>query len=851
MSDSRCLPDEFRLELNRRGYHNTYKALLANVINSSLLAVALWPFISDSLLIIWLAFVLVVCIVRAQIVRIFKSADQENQSHYKWHVFMVLGQFSGACIWAYPSIFLFPEDNESVQVFIAFLVGGMAAGSLTSLSHSKLSLHLFLVTAIAPLFLRFIFLESPFSNYMAFMIFLGYGMTLLSGLKVHEDLLNLINLQLKNSEQEQVISQSELKYTSIVDQAADAFFLVNHNGMIEETNSQACRDLGCSKTDLIGRDIRDIFQQEKLYEMINTGKPLEALLHFPATNIRERQSYAPVDLTVGSIVLHNTNYYSIFVRDNSERHEQQLILQQAKAKIDVFLKKTPLGYVVTDTLGKVVEWNPAAERIFGYTREEMLDKDPQEVLLDEKNKTIVQERLKGKLDHMSDKSLVNENIHRNGNMIVCEWFNTPIADSQNNLMGIVSFIQEITQSIEDEKELVKAKADAEKANKAKSEFLSRMSHELRTPMNAIMGFNQLLELSNSLIEEDRDSVEEIKRASEHLLKLINEVLELSKIEAGKMSVSIEPVNVKCIADECVRLVSPLTEKNAITLHLELPENQFVMADQLRLKQGLLNLLSNAIKYNCRNGEVTLSVALTDGNNRVKISVKDTGIGIPQTHQEQLFTPFSRLGNDSTLTDGTGIGLTITRKFVQLMGGNIGFESTENVGSVFWIELPNVVEHPMVKRDENTPSVPLNVDDAAGNDNNAIVVLYIDDNPSNVRLVERLLSRFDELVLLSAHDPHTGIELAVMSHPKLILLDITMPEMDGYQVLKVLQDTPETATVPCVAVTANALPGDVEKGLAAGFDDYLTKPLDVNKFCGVVERFALDKNELESTPQPDA
>ncbi|MGK2952043.1 MAG: PAS domain-containing protein [Thiobacillus sp.] len=404
-------------------------------------------------------------------------------------------------------------------------------------------------------------------------------------------------------------------------------------------------------------------------------------------------------------------------------------------------------------------------------------------------------------------------------------------DATDRLMRLAGTVQDITEQVETEQALIAARDEADRANKAKSEFLSSMSHELRTPMNAVLGFGQLMEYDDTLPGEHLDSVREILKAGYHLLELINEVLDLAKVESGQIDLSLEPVEVCPIVDECLGLVGPLADKRNIQLtHLGLA-GAMVRADRTRLKQALLNLLANAIKYNREGGIVRLDVR-PEGKDRLRIRVMDTGPGIPARRLVELFQPFNRLDAEGSDIEGTGIGLTITQRIVEMMGGAVGVESEVGIGSTFWIELPlesmadDACDHEGAAGNGATPGQHM---DALQH-----IVLYIEDNPTNIKLVAQILGRYKHIHLLTAHSPEIGIELALARQPELILLDINMPGMDGYQVLEVFKADARLKTIPVVAVTANAMARDIERGKAAGFADYLTKPLDVERFHAVVD-----------------
>jgi K+-sensing histidine kinase KdpD len=357
-----------------------------------------------------------------------------------------------------------------------------------------------------------------------------------------------------------------------------------------------------------------------------------------------------------------------------------------------------------------------------------------------------------------------------------------------------------------------------------------MSHELRTPMNAILGFGQLLQYDDSLAAEHKDSVGEIIKAGEHLLDLINEVLDLSKIESGQIDLLIEPVELCSVVEECLSLIDIMAEKRNIQISHSGLTGVALRADRTRLKQALLNLLSNAVKYNREGGDVHLEIK-AHGADRLRILVIDTGRGIAAERLNEIFQPFNRLDAESSGIEGTGIGLTITRRIVEMIGGSIGVESEAGVGSTFWIELPleSLPEQDQQAASGNHVMPPRQRGEATH------TVLYIEDNPSNLRLMAQILGRRKHIHLLTAHTPELGIELALARHPELILLDINMPGMDGYQVLEVFKAEAGLQTIPVVAVTANAMTRDIERGLAAGFSDYLTKPLDIPLLHSILDK----------------
>jgi signal transduction histidine kinase/ActR/RegA family two-component response regulator len=376
-----------------------------------------------------------------------------------------------------------------------------------------------------------------------------------------------------------------------------------------------------------------------------------------------------------------------------------------------------------------------------------------------------------------------------------------------------------------------ARQAAETANRSKSEFLSRMSHELRTPLNAVLGFGQLLEL-DALTESQSESVQQIVKGGRHLLELINEVLDISRIETGNLALSPEPVLVEDVIADALSLMRPLAEHRAITLssHAAPADAAHVLADRQRLNQILLNLVSNAIKYNHEGGSVTVSSEYR-GDHHIRISVADTGPGIATADLSRLFVPFERLGAERTGTEGAGVGLALSRHLAEAMGGTLEMSSTVDEGCQFWVELA-AVEGPLeqYERDHHR-SEP---DRAGLGEQPPRTVLYIEDNLSNVRLVEKIFSRRGDTELISAMQGRIGIALAQEHHPHLILVDLHLPDINGEEVLRQLRARPETADTPIVVLSADATIGAIERLHTAGATAYLTKPIDVQALLALLD-----------------
>ena len=535
---------------------------------------------------------------------------------------------------------------------------------------------------------------------------------------------------------------------------------------------------------------------------------------------------------------------------NQQLQHANVALQIGEEKLAVTLNSIGDGVIATDAEGRVTLINPLAEQLTGWPRAEAAGRPVDAIfhIVNQETRQPAIVPVAETLAHGTLQGLANHTvlIARGGRECPIADSCAPIRDRDGRVVGAVLVFRDVTEEYAAKAELESAKSIAETASLAKSDFLSSMSHELRSPLNAILGFAQLMEsASPSPTTGQKENIAQILKAGWHLLTLINEVLDLAVVESGKMSVSPEPVSVAEVFSECRAMMEPQAESRGISMTFaKVDAACYVLADRTRLKQVLINLLSNAIKYNRERGTVEVKCGAISPE-RIRISVKDAGAGLAPEKLAKLFQPFNRLGQEGGAEEGTGIGLVMSKRLVELMGGSVGVESVLDAGSVFWFDLNSSVA-PEIPADRTKPEAApqRQVQRFA----TLRTVLYVEDNPANLALVEKLIARRPDLRLLTAMNGSLGIEIARANRPDMILMDINLPGISGVDAMKVLREDPVTAHIPIVALSANAMPRDIKQGLEAGFVRYLTKPIRVDEFMetlNVVLELAEKETNLES------
>lgn len=635
------------------------------------------------------------------------------------------------------------------------------------------------------------------------------------------------------------LEASEQGFRQIFEDAPIGMAVVGLDESFNQVNATLCQMVGyseseltqCTTVDITFED--DIPQGKQNAEELLTGGPRSSV---ERRYIRKNGEVLWITRTaclMRDVDGHPRNFL-IMVEDISERKQAEKALCESKRELEaahhanqLIMDNSQDVICSIDEWGRFISISAACEQLWGYTPAELVGRPYVEFVCPEDRALTSQVAEVLKMDgKISD--FVNRYIRKDGTLVDVLW--SASWSEADKIMFCVA--HDVTDRARIEKALREAKEEADRANHAKSEFLSRMSHELRTPLNAILGFGQLLERQNPT-EAQRTRVNHIINAGRHLLTLINEVLDISRVETGNLQLSLEPVCVAEALEEALSLMRPLAAERGIELRTStlLEETDYVMADRQRLQQVLLNLLTNAVKYTPLDGKVTVSSSTIVGSIRIMIS--DTGAGISSEKLARLFTPFDRLGAEQTGVEGTGLGLALCQRLIHAMHGSIGVDSTVGSGSMFWVELARA-ESPFerVALAKRNGSQPQNGSEAIQR-----TILYVEDNLSNLTLIEQMLADQSHIKLITAMQGKLGIELARQHSPDLILLDLHLPDLPGWEVLSCLQRQEATREIPVVIISADATSRQIKRLMAAGARAYLTKPLDMQEFFRIINETA--------------
>ncbi|OYT93451.1 MAG: hypothetical protein CFE43_04225 [Burkholderiales bacterium PBB3] len=801
-----------------------YLAYRRNVLDVAMSAVAtivgawvLWPYLPHQPKVIWVSAMACMCLAAGFNCWAFFRAAPSGQNIVFWQrVFALQITVSGLCWSVGPALMMWPIDGPYAVLFVSMLFC-VSAVIVASVSEQRMAMAGFVVGALLPTATVGLVTGGDVDRLVALVLLAGIAALIVVGRASHQTAWQL--------------QESQLHLKAVLADVPDAVVGIDAQGHITAWNHRAETIFGWTAEDAVGATVQstlvpeaerfDPTSQRGIYRHLVPGRKAVGMTtpgqRIEATAQRKNGEVFPVELVVTPLQHDRKLSYTAFLTDISERKKVQERLKLFRRVFD----SSDQCVGIADAKGIVVYQNQAQAKELGYRDGEILGQHFSKVVPKEAKEAF---KLASRDAVASERGWMGQlTIQRKDGSVFTSASNVGfIRDDDGRVQYSFNIFTDFSAELARRAELAGAKDEAERANLAKSDFLSSMSHELRTPMNAILGFAQMLEYDQDLNADQQDSVQEIMKAGQHLLALINEVLDLAKIESGKLDVSLESVILAELLKDCRDLIQTLATAHNVRLEFAVPAGLTARADHTKLKQALINLLSNAVKYNRVGGSVTASVQVMP-EGLLCIAVSDTGAGIAPERLGDLFQPFNRLGADTGTVEGTGIGLTITRRLVELMGGTVEVHSTVGVGTTFSIVLP---QGPDVLPAEDDCEVGFACATESGALERTVRVLSIDDNPINLRLIEVVLARRPNFKLTSAAEPEQGIELALANTPDIVLLDIDMPRLDGYQVLGILKADARFRHVPFVAVTANAMPADVARGLAAGFDGYLTKPVDV-------------------------
>jgi PAS domain S-box-containing protein len=664
---------------------------------------------------------------------------------------------------------------------------------------------------------------------------------LLHELQVHQIELELQNETLRQTQM--ALEESRDRYVDLYEFAPVGYLTLSGEGLIESINLSGTVLLGMERSKLMQRRFSQFVTPEdrERWHRFFAGllqqddkRDCELLL--------QRDDATRFSVRVDCLRMLRDGQaptVRVVLTDVTERRRTEMALQQSRQLLELTMQISHTGGWDLDLVDYSSHRTRGHDRIFGY--ESPLPAWSYETFLEHvvaEDRPEVDRHFQEAIAATGDWDFVCRIRRVDGQVRWIEAAGGHQRDETGTVTRMAGVVRDITEAkLQDQAlheknaELELARSAAEKANLAKSDFLSSMSHELRTPLNAILGFAQLMESSTPAptAKQQRD-LDQILGAGWYLLELINEILDLALIESGRATLSREAVSLGEIMLECWAMIEPQAQKRKISVTFpKLDQPCYVDADRTRVKQVMINLLFNAIKYNEPGGQVTIDISRSQPNS-IRVSIRDTGAGLPAEKLSELFQPFNRLGREAGAEEGTGIGLVVTKRLVELMGGTIGVDSTVGVGSVFWIELA-LTTAPLtaLQKAEHAALVRPPADGTPQRS-----VLYVEDNPANLALIEDLVARLPGLHMISAADGDLGIEFARAYQPAVILMDINLPGISGLEAMKIIRADPETAHIPIIALSANALAHDIARGMEAGFFRYLTKPIRLKEFMDALD-----------------